>query len=141
MDGIISIEQISYLPNNELKLIRDLNQVLFFGIKTPLNIFSSLQLRVLNINFSSYILMLKCNNNIYRCSISLNDKIQKKLLRKFIKQKNFNLIIFKNNTQEIIKIENIYKKNFKKAFHSPLLLKNNCSITEYSNAQLWNLAY
>lgn len=139
MDGIISIEQISCLRDNELKLIKDLNQVLFFGIKAPLNMFSDIQLRVLNINFSSYILMLKINDNIYKCSIPLNDKNQKKLLRKFIKQKSFNLIIFKSTTQEIIKIENIYKKNLKKAFYTPVIIDSKYSIDSYSTKQLWNL--
>lgn len=143
MSNLINIQQISTLTNNELAVIQDLNSVLFFGIKTKLQ-FYNIDIKAINIvigDSSNYILMLKCNNvDIYKCSISLNDKIQKKLLYKFIKQKRFNLVIFRDKEQEIIKIENKYKKNLKLAFNKPLLIVPNDSIENYSNEQLWNLA-
>ncbi len=141
MNNIVNINQLYILPDNKLAIIKDLNSILFFGIKTSLPISSDLAIKALTIiiqDIPHYVLLLKSNHSdIYRCTISFTDKEQKKSLYKFVSQKSFNLIVFRDKEQEIIRIENKNKKNLKKAFLKPLLIS---SIDTYSNEQLWDIA-
>lgn len=159
MSPIIEINNIDLLPQEKLSILRDnLGKTDTFSLclKTNDMLSNNLKFKLNFIVIDSipiFILMLKCNKNIYKCLISLEITKEYTYLKNLMKLPFFNLFLFSD--KKMITVKKIRNKKNEKILklmdfiedmdiHATLKevndAKNNL-LEIYSDKELWKLKY
>ena len=159
MSPIIEINNIDLLPQEKLSILRDnLGKTDTFSLclKTNDMLSNNLKFKLNFIVIDSipiFILMLKCNEKIYKCLISLEITKEYTYLKNLMKLPSFNLFLFSD--KKMITVKKIRNKKNEKILklmdfiedmdiHATLKevndAKNNL-LEIYSDKELWKLKY
>ena len=159
MSPIIEINNIDLLPQEKLSILRDnLGKTDTFSLclKTNDMLSNNLKFKLNFIVIDSipiFILMLKCNKNIYKCLISLEITKEYTYLKNLMKLPSFNLFIFSDKKMITIKkIKNTMNKKILKLMNTIENMDIHASLTDIDNAknkllemyndkELWKLKY
>lgn len=159
MSPIIEINNIDLLPQEKLSILRDnLGKTDTFSLclKTNDMLSNNLKFKLNFIVIDSipiFILMLKCNKNIYKCLISLEITKEYTYLKNLMKLPSFNLFLFSDKKMiSIKKIKNTMNKRISKLMntienmdiHATLIDVDNAKnklLEMYSDKELWKLKY
>lgn len=159
MSPIIEINNIDLLPQEKLSILRDnLGKTDTFSLclKTNDMLSNNLKFKLNFIVIDSipiFILMLKCNKNIYKCLISLEITKEYTYLKNLMKLPSFNLFLFSD--KKMITVKKIRNKKNEKILklmdsiedmdiHATLIDVENAKnkvFKMYSNKELWKLKY
>lgn len=159
MSPIIEINNIDLLPQEKLSILRDnLGKTDTFSLclKTNDMLSNNLKFKLNFIVIDSipiFILMLKCNKNIYKCLISLEITKEYTYLKNLMKLPSFNLFIFSD--KKMITVKKIRNKKHEKLLklmdsiedmdiHATLTDIDNAKnklLEMYSDKELWKLKY
>lgn len=159
MKSIIELDQIDLLPLDNLSILRDnLGKSDTFSlclrIKDILSTTFKFKMNFIVIDsIPIFILMLKCNEKIYKCLISLGITKEYTYLKNLMKLPSFNLFLFSD--KKMITVKKIRNKKNEKILklmdfiedmdiHATLKevndAKNNL-LEIYSDKELWKLKY
>lgn len=159
MKSIIELDQIDLLPLDNLSILRDnLGKSDTFSlclrIKDILSTTFKFKMNFIVIDsIPIFILMLKCNEKIYKCLISLGITKEYTYLKNLMKLPSFNLFLFSNKKMiSIKKIKNTMNKKILKLMntienmdiHATLIDVENAKnklLEMYSDKELWKLKY
>ena len=159
MSPIIEINNIDLLPQEKLSILRDnLGKTDTFSLclKTNDMLSNNLKFKLNFIVIDSipiFILMLKCNKNIYKCLISLEITKEYTYLKNLMKLPSFNLFLFSDKQMiSIKKIKNTMNKKVLKLMNTIENMDIHATLTDidnaknkllemYSDKQLWKLKY
>lgn len=159
MSPIIEINNIDLLPQEKLSILRDnLGKTDTFSLclKTNDMLSNNLKFKLNFIVIDSipiFILMLKCNKNIYKCLISLEITKEYTYLKNLMKLPSFNLFLFSDKKMiSIKKIKNTMNKKILKLMNTIENMDIHASLTDIDNAknkllemyndkELWKLKY
>lgn len=159
MKSIIELDQIDLLPLDNLSILRDnLGKSDTFSlclrIKDILSTTFKFKMNFIVIDsIPIFILMLKCNENIYKCLISLGITKEYTYLKNLMKLPSFNLFLFSDKQMiSIKKIKNTMNKKISKLMntienidiHATLIDVENAKnklLEMYSDKELWKLKY
>lgn len=159
MSPIIEINNIDLLPQEKLSILRDnLGKTDTFSLclKTNDMLSNNLKFKLNFIVIDSipiFILMLKCNKNIYKCLISLEITKEYTYLKNLMKLPSFNLFLFSDKKMiSIKKIKNTMNKKILKLMNTIENMDIHASLTDidnaknkllemYNNKELWKLKY
>lgn len=159
MKSIIELDQIDLLPLDNLSILRDnLGKSDTFSlclrIKDILSTTFKFKMNFIVIDsIPIFILMLKCNENIYKCLISLGITKEYTYLKNLMKLPSFNLFLFSDKKMiSIKKIKNTMNKRISKLMntienmdiHATLIDVDNAKnklLEMYSDKELWKLKY
>ena len=159
MKSIIELDQIDLLPLDNLSILRDnLGKSDTFSlclrIKDILSTTFKFKMNFIVIDsIPIFILMLKCNEKIYKCLISLGITKEYTYLKNLIKLPSFNLFLFSDKKMiSIKKIKNTMNKKILKLMntienmdiHATLIDVENAKnklLEMYSDKELWKLKY
>lgn len=157
MDTTIEFNQIDYLPNNSLVILKDdLSKKDFFCLilKDTLDKLINCKFKTCFINVDGIpicVLMIKTKNKLYKCLISLEIPKEFDFLKGIFNLKSFNLYLFSDSKKiDIIKIRN---SNYKKLYeaisevkkvtsehsYEDLLNAKQIILNNYSDYDLWNM--
>lgn len=159
MSPIIEINNIDLLPQEKLSILRDnLGKTDTFSLclKTNDMLSNNLKFKLNFIVIDSipiFILMLKCNKNIYKCLISLEITKEYTYLKNLMKLPSFNLFIFSD--KKMITVKKIRNKKHEKLLklmdsiedmdiHATLKEVNDAKnkvFNIYNDRELWKLKY
>ena len=159
MSPIIEINNIDLLPQEKLSILRDnLGKTDTFSLclKTNDMLSNNLKFKLNFIVIDSipiFILMLKCNKNIYKCLISLEITKEYTYLKNLMKLPSFNLFLFSD--KKMITVKKIRNKKNEKILklmdfiedmdiHATLkevYEAKNKLLEIYSDKELWKLKY
>ena len=159
MSPIIEINNIDLLPQEKLSILRDnLGKTDTFSLclKTNDMLSNNLKFKLNFIVIDSipiFILMLKCNKNIYKCLISLEITKEYTYLKNLMKLPFFNLFLFSD--KKMITVKKIRNKKNEKILklmdfiedmdiHATLkevYEAKNKLLEIYSDKELWKLKY
>ena len=159
MKSIIELDQIDLLPLDNLSILRDnLGKSDTFSlclrIKDILSTTFKFKMNFIVIDsIPIFILMLKCNEKIYKCLISLGITKEYTYLKNLMKLPSFNLFLFSDKQMISIKrIKNTMNKKISKLMntienmdiHATLIDVENAKnklLEMYSDKELWKLKY
>ena len=159
MSPIIEINNIDLLPQEKLSILRDnLGKTDTFSLclKTNDMLSNNLKFKLNFIVIDSipiFILMLKCNKNIYKCLISFGITKEYTYLKNLMKLPSFNLFLFSDKKMiSIKKIKNTMNKKILKLMNTIENMDIHASLTDidnaknkllemYNNKELWKLKY
>lgn len=159
MKSIIELDQIDLLPLDNLSILRDnLGKSDTFSlclrIKDILSTTFKFKMNFIVIDsIPIFILMLKCNEKIYKCLISLGITKEYTYLKNLMKLPSFNLFLFSDKQMiSIKKIKNTMNKKISKLMntienmdiHATLIDVENAKnklLEMYSDKELWKLKY
>ncbi len=159
MSPIIEINNIDLLPQEKLSILRDnLGKTDTFSLclKTNDMLSNNLKFKLNFIIIDSipiFILMLKCNKNIYKCLISLEITKEYTYLKNLMKLPSFNLFIFSDKKMITVKkIKNKKNEEILKLMDSIEDINIHATLKEvndaknkllemYNNKMLWKLKY
>lgn len=159
MKSIIELDQIDLLPLDNLSILRDnLGKSDTFSlclrIKDILSTTFKFKMNFIVIDsIPIFILMLKCNEKIYKCLISLGITKEYAYLKNLMKLPSFNLFLFSDKKMiSIKKIKNTMNKKILKLMntienmdiHATLIDVENAKnklLEMYSDKELWKLKY
>ena len=159
MKSIIELNQIDLLPLDNLSILRDnLGKSDTFSlclrIKDILSTTFKFKMNFIVIDsIPIFILMLKCNEKIYKCLISLGITKEYTYLKNLIKLPSFNLFLFSDKKMiSIKKIKNTMNKKILKLMNTIENMDIHASLTDIDNAknkllemyndkELWKLKY
>lgn len=159
MKSIIELDQIDLLPLDNLSILRDnLGKSDTFSlclrIKDILSTTFKFKMNFIVIDsIPIFILMLKCNEKIYKCLISLGITKEYTYLKNLMKLPSFNLFLFSDKKMiSIKKIKNTMNKKILKLMntienmdiHATLIDVENAKnklLEMYSDKELWKLKY
>lgn len=159
MKSIIELDQIDLLPLDNLSILRDnLGKSDTFSlclrIKDILSTTFKFKMNFIVIDsIPIFILMLKCNEKIYKCLISLGITKEYTYLKNLMKLPSFNLFLFSDKKMiSIKKIKNTMNKKISKLMntienmdiHATLIDVENAKnklLEMYSDKELWKLKY
>ena len=159
MKSIIELDQIDLLPLDNLSILRDnLGKSDTFSlclrIKDILSTTFKFKMNFIVIDsIPIFILMLKCNEKIYKCLISLGITKEYTYLKNLMKLPSFNLFLFSDKKMiSIKKIKNTMNKRISKLMntienmdiHATLIDVDNAKnklLEMYSDKELWKLKY
>lgn len=159
MKSIIELNQINLLPLDNLSILRDnLGKSDTFSlclrIKDILSTTFKFKMNFIVIDsIPIFILMLKCNEKIYKCLISLGITKEYTYLKNLMKLPSFNLFLFSDKKMiSIKKIKNTMNKRISKLMntienmdiHATLIDVENAKnklLEMYSDKELWKLKY
>lgn len=159
MKSIIELDQIDLLPLDNLSILRDnLGKSDTFSlclrIKDILSTTFKFKMNFIVIDsIPIFILMLKCNEKIYKCLISLGITKEYTYLKNLMKLPSFNLFLFSDKKMiSIKKIKNTMNKKILKLMntienmdiHATLIDVDNAKnklLEMYSDKELWKLKY
>ncbi len=159
MKSIIELDQIDLLPLDNLSILRDnLGKSDTFSlclrIKDILSTTFKFKMNFIVIDsIPIFILMLKCNEKIYKCLISLGITKEYTYLKNLMKLPSFNLFLFSDKKMiSIKKIKNTMNKRISKLMntienmdiHATLIDVENAKnklLEMYSDKELWKLKY
>ena len=159
MMSIIELDHIDLLPLDNLSILRDnLGKSDTFSlclrIKDILSTTFKFKMNFIVIDsIPIFILMLKCNKNIYKCLISLGVTKEYAYLKNLMKLPSFNLFLFSDKKMiSIKKIKNTMNKKISKLMNSIENMDIHASLTDIDNAknklleiyndkELWKLKY
>ena len=159
MKSIIELDQIDLLPLDNLSILRDnLGKSDTFSlclrIKDILSTTFKFKMNFIVIDsIPIFILMLKCNEKIYKCLISLGITKEYTYLKNLMKLPSFNLFLFSDKKMiSIKKIKNTMNKKILKLMntienmdiHATLIDIDNAKnklLEMYSDKELWRLKY
>ena len=159
MSPIIEIDNIDLLPQEKLSILRDnLGKTDTFSLclKTNDMLSNNLKFKLNFIIIDSipiFILMLKCNKNIYKCLISFGITKEYTYLKNLMKLPSFNLFLFSD--KKMITVKKIRNKKNEKILklmdfiedmdiHATLkevYEAKNKLLEIYSDKELWKLKY
>lgn len=159
MSPIIEINNIDLLPQEKLSILRDnLGKTDTFSLclKTNDMLSNNLKFKLNFIVIDSipiFILMLKCNKNIYKCLISLEITKEYTYLKNLMKLPFFNLFLFSD--KKMITVKKIRNKKNEKILklmdfiedmdiHATLKEVNDAKnkvFNIYNDRELWKLKY
>ena len=159
MKSIIELDQIDLLPLDNLSILRDnLGKSDTFSLCLRIKDILSTTFKF-KMNFTVidsipiFILMLKCNKNIYKCLISFGITKEYTYLKNLMKLPSFNLFLFSDKKMiSIKKIKNTMNKRISKLMntienmdiHATLIDVENAKnklLEMYSDNELWKLKY
>lgn len=159
MMSIIELDHIDLLPLDNLAILRDnLGKSDTFSlclrIKDILSTTFKFKMNFIVIDsIPIFILMLKCNEKIYKCLISLGITKEYTYLKNLMKLPSFNLFLFSDKKMiSIKKIKNTMNKKISKLMntienmniHATLVDVENAKnklLEIYSDKELWKLKY
>ena len=159
MKSIIELDQIDLLPLDNLSILRDnLGKSDTFSlclrIKDILSTTFKFKMNFIVIDsIPIFILMLKCNEKIYKCLISLGITKEYTYLKNLMKLPSFNLFLFSDKQMiSIKKIKNTMNKKISKLMNTIENMDIHASLTDINNAKnklldmyndkdLWKLKY
>lgn len=159
MKSIIELDQIDLLPLDNLSILRDnLGKSDTFSlclrIKDILSTTFKFKMNFIVIDsIPIFILMLKCNEKIYKCLISLGITKEYTYLKNLIKLPSFNLFLFSDKKMiSIKKIKNTMNKKILKLMNTIENMDIHATLTDidnaknkllemYSDKELWKLKY
>lgn len=159
MKSIIELDQIDLLPLDNLSILRDnLGKSDTFSlclrIKDILSTTFKFKMNFIVIDsIPIFILMLKCNEKIYKCLISLGITKEYTYLKNLMKLPSFNLFLFSDKKMiSIKKIKNTMNKKILKLMNTIENMDIHASLTDidnaknkllemYSDKELWKLKY
>lgn len=159
MKSIIELDQIDLLPLDNLSILRDnlgKSDTFSLCLRTNDMLSNNLKFKLNFIVIDSipiFILMLKCNEKIYKCLISLGITKEYTYLKNLMKLPSFNLFLFSNKKMiSIKKIKNTMNKKILKLMntienmdiHATLIDVENAKnklLEMYSDKELWKLKY
>ncbi len=159
MKSIIELDQIDLLPLDNLSILRDnLGKSDTFSlclrIKDILSTTFKFKMNFIVIDsIPIFILMLKCNEKIYKCLISLGITKEYTYLKNLMKLPSFNLFLFSDKQMiSIKKIKNTMNKKISKLMntienmdiHATLIDVENAKnklLEMYSDKELWKFKY
>ena len=159
MKSIIELDQIDLLPLDNLSILRDnLGKSDTFSlclrIKDILSTTFKFKMNFIVIDsIPIFILMLKCNEKIYKCLISLGITKEYTYLKNLMKLPSFNLFLFSDKKMiSIKKIKNTMNKKILKLMNTIENMDIHASLTDIDNAknkllemyndkELWKLKY
>lgn len=159
MKSIIELDQIDLLPLDNLSILRDnLGKSDTFSlclrIKDILSTTFKFKMNFIVIDsIPIFILMLKCNEKIYKCLISLGITKEYTYLKNLMKLPSFNLFLFSDKKMiSIKKIKNTMNKKILKLMNTIENMDIHATLTDidnaknkllemYSDKELWKLKY
>lgn len=159
MKSIIELDQIDLLPLDNLSILRDnLGKSDTFSlclrIKDILSTTFKFKMNFIVIDsIPIFILMLKCNKNIYKCLISFGITKEYTYLKNLMKLPSFNLFLFSDKQMiSIKKIKNTMNKKVLKLMNTIENMDIHATLTDidnaknkllemYSDKELWKLKY
>lgn len=159
MKSIIELDQIDLLPLDNLSILRDnLGKSDTFSlclrIKDILSTTFKFKMNFIVIDsIPIFILMLKCNEKIYKCLISLEITKEYTYLKNLMKLPSFNLFLFSDKKMiSIKKIKNTMNKKILKLMNTIENMDIHATLTDIDNAknklleiyndkELWKLKY
>lgn len=159
MKSIIELDQIDLLPLDNLSILRDnLGKSDTFSlclrIKDILSTTFKFKMNFIVIDsIPIFILMLKCNEKIYKCLISLGVTKEYTYLKNLMKLPSFNLFLFSDKKMiSIKKIKNTMNKKILKLMNTIENMDIHATLTDienaknkllkmYSDKELWKLKY
>ena len=159
MKSIIELDQIDLLPLDNLSILRDnLGKSDTFSlclrIKDILSTTFKFKMNFIVIDsIPIFILMLKCNEKIYKCLISLGITKEYTYLKNLIKLPSFNLFLFSDKKMiSIKKIKNTMNKKILKLMNTIENMDIHATLKEvndaknkvfniYNDRELWKLKY
>lgn len=159
MKSIIELDQIDLLPLDNLSILRDnlgKSDTFSLCLRTNDMLSNNLKFKLNFIVIDSipiFILMLKCNEKIYKCLISLGITKEYTYLKNLMKLPSFNLFLFSD--KKMISVKKIRNKKNEKILklmdsiedmdiHATLKEVNDAKnkvFNIYNDRELWKLKY